>query len=77
MLWKLTEVSHFPAQSVHNGVGGDGIRMRVCMRACVRACVRVCVCVCVCVLVLVPGWAWGLEGTVIRGEMPSRTCSVL
>ena len=48
MLWKLTEVSHFPAQSVHNGVGGDGIRMRVCVRACVRACVRVCVCVCVC-----------------------------
>ena len=67
MLWKLTEVSHFPAQSVHNGVGGDGIRMRVCVRACV----------CVCVLVLVPGWACGLEGTVIRGEMPSRTCSVL
>ena len=42
MLWKLTEVSHFPAQSVHNGVGGDGIRMRVCVRACV------CVCWCWC-----------------------------
>ena len=73
MLWKLTEVSHFPAQSVHNGVGGNGIRVRVCVHVC--GCVRVCVCVCV--LVLVPGWTWGLEGTVIRGEMPSRTCSVL
>ena len=47
MLWKLTEVSHFPAQSVHNGVGGDGIRM-ASVRACVHACVCVCVCVCVC-----------------------------
>ena len=39
MLWKLTEVSHFPARSIHNGVGGNGICVHVC------ACIRVCVCV--------------------------------
>lgn len=41
MLRKLTEVSHFPAQSVHNGVGGNGMHVRVCVHVC--ACVRVCV----------------------------------